>query len=777
MLPDPSFPDRVRRLLNADAVCFWHLDRDGSALPSACDPPDLIQEAFVRPLLESGAVATGAGILARRLLPLALRPQLDGAHADGFALSAMGQAHDCGFFAIWRQQADQPANVVPLAAFVCEQWAHMTQHQGALEKHDEATAQLHGLINALPHSVVIVPSQRQHGLTNPAAAALLGTAAGWVDRSELAQALNQLLHQADNAVEIRSRVEPLLLGQSGALSGCLLKFSARSLTLKLTLAPIDVHRAEGWVWLIEDATAEIRSKERLESAAAAGIIGVWDWDVVNDTLEWDQVMYQLYGVRAEDFGGAYEAWATAIHPQDKAYTEGEVRAALRGERKYAPEFRVIWPDGTIRHLKCVGSTSFDSEGKPLRMIGINYDLTEQKAVEQALVQERNKAHQANLAKSDFLAKMSHELRTPMNGIRGYLQLARDEASLARVQYYLDAALKSSKLMSMLLNDVLDFSKIEAGKLELESRSFNLYETLDGLCNLHQAAINANSAKSAHVRLRQALADGLPQHVLGDELRLSQVIHNLLSNAVKFTHAGEIVLRVERVRAEAGLDALRFEVSDSGVGMDQEQIGRLFNAFEQGDNSTSRRYGGSGLGLVISQQLVRLMGGGLVEVQSTPGLGSRIAFTLALTPAQAEAEQPLCEQASPVSLEGMSVLLVEDNPTNIEVAVSMLEARGAEVAIATSGQGALDVLHELGPFYNLVLMDVQMPGMDGLEATRHIRANPQWSDLPVVAMTANAREEDRRQCEQAGMVGFISKPIERDELFQVVLRHRRVTPGH
>ncbi|MEO0003540.1 MAG: hypothetical protein RLZZ22_1232 [Pseudomonadota bacterium] len=771
MRPDPHFPARVRRLLNADAVCFWRLGADGSALPGACDPPALLQEAFVRPPLEANAVATGAGKLARRLLPLALRAQLEGSGADGFVLSAMGQARDCGFFAIWRHHVGAPADIEPLATFVCEQWAHTARHQAVLEEHDEATAQLHGLISALPHSVVIVPNQSQQGLINPAAAALLGIAAGWVDRSALADALNQLLNQADNAAEIRSRIEPLLRGHAGVLSGCLLKFSARSLTLKLTLAPIDEYRAEGWVWLIEDATTEIRSKERLESAAAAGIIGVWDWDVVNNRLEWDQVMYRLYGVREEDFTGAYEAWASALHPEDKAHTEGEAQAALRGEREYAPEFRVIWPDGTIHHLKCVALTTFDGDGRPLRMIGVNYDLTEQKAVEQALVRERNKADQANQAKSDFLAKMSHELRTPMNGIRGYLQLARDESSLARVHYYLDAALKSSQLMSALLNDVLDFSKIEAGKLELERRGFNLRDMLDTVCNLHQAAINA---RSADVILRQELADGLPRHVLGDELRLSQVIHNLLSNAVKFTHAGEIVLRVDRASAQAPTDALRFEVSDSGIGMNQEQIGRLFNAFEQSDNSTSRRYGGSGLGLVISQQLVRLMGGDPMEVRSIPGQGSCMAFTLALAPAQDQDEmtQPMRPPASPASLEGMSVLLVEDNPTNIEIAASMLEARGAEVAIATSGQGALDVLRELGPLYDLVLMDVQMPGMDGLEATRHIRANPEWHDLPVVAMTANAREEDRRACEQAGMVGFISKPIERDELLRVVVLHRR-----
>lgn len=773
MLPDPSFPARVRRLLNADSVFFWRLGADGSALPTACAPPDLLSEAFARPPLEANAVVTGSGKSARRLLPLGLRTQLEGSQTDGFVLNAMGPARDCGFLAIWQHHVDPSADLAPLAAFVCEQWAHKAHHQAALEEHDEATAQLHGLISALPHSVVIVPNHSQQGLINPAAAALLGIAAGRVDRSELAQALNRLLNQADNALEVRALVEPLLRGQTGVLSGCLLKFSARSLTLKLTLAPINEHRAESWVWLIEDATAEIRSMERLESAAAAGIIGVWDWDVVNDRLEWDPVMYQLYGVRAENFGGAYEAWASALHPEDKAYTEGEAQAALRGEREYAPAFRVVWPDGTIRHLKCMARTTFDSDGKPLRMIGINYDLTEQKAVEQALVQERNKADQANLAKSDFLAKMSHELRTPMNGIRGYLQLARDESSLARVQYYLDAALKSSQLMSTLLNDVLDFSKIEAGKLQIERRGFNLRAMLDTVCNLHQAAISANSIKSVKVRLRQESADGLPPHVLGDELRLSQVIHNLLSNAVKFTHAGEIVLRVSRASAEAGPDALRFEVSDSGIGMNQEQLGRLFNAFEQSDNSTSRRYGGSGLGLVISQQLVRLMGGGSMEVQSTPGQGSRMAFTLALAPAQAELAQPMRKPASPLSLEGMSVLLVEDNPINIEIAVSMLEARGAEVAIATSGQGALDLLQELGPLYDLVLMDVQMPGMDGLEATRHIRANPAWSDLPVVAMTANAREEDRRACEQAGMVGFISKPIERDELLQLVLRYRRL----
>ena len=535
-----------------------------------------------------------------------------------------------------------------------------------------------------------------------------------------------------------------------------------------------------WVSVQRDVTERKRKEEafrnsldRLKAAALAGIVGLWDWDIQNHRLDWDQVMYRLYGIREEDWQGCYEAWASAIHPEDRAYVEDEIQAALRAEQGFATEFRIILPDGQVRYLKAASHTTFDANGKALRMIGVNYDLTEQKNIEQRLVQERNRADEAAHAKSDFLAKMSHELRTPMNGIRGYLQLARDETSVTRANEYLDAALKSSRLMSTLLNDLLDFSRIEAGKLEIERRSFNLLQAIDSACKLHRADLQA---RSSLVTLHLELADGLPEHVIGDELRLTQVINNLLSNAVKFTQVGEIVLRVSRARAEPGHDSWRFEVSDSGIGIDESQINRLFNAFEQGDNSINRRYGGSGLGLVISQQLVRLMGGGPMSIESTLGQGSCVAFTLPLPLPAASGDEAKVEsmqhEPAPRSLAGLSVLVVEDNPTNIDVAVNMLESMGAEVSIATNGRDALEVLHELGPQFDLVLMDMQMPEMDGLEATRQIKAHPDWKRLPVVAMTANALEENRHDCQEVGMSGFIAKPIEKDELLKVVLEQRR-----
>lgn len=236
----------------------------------------------------------------------------------------------------------------------------------------------------------------------------------------------------------------------------------------------DQGKLQGFAKITRDITAlEIarqesrEAQERLQAAASAGIVGIWDWHIPENRLIWDGVMYQLYGIREEDFGGAYEAWISAIHPEDKAYAEGEIEAALRGEREYAPEFRIVWPDGSTHHLKAASHTTFDAEGKPLRMIGVNYDLTEQKEVEQSLIEAKSKAESANLAKDEFLANMSHEIRTPMNAIIGLSGLGLDLPDISpKMHDYLSKIQTSSKALLSIINDILDYSKIEAGRLEL-----------------------------------------------------------------------------------------------------------------------------------------------------------------------------------------------------------------------------------------------------------------------------------------------------------------------
>jgi PAS domain S-box-containing protein len=343
--------------------------------------------------------------------------------------------------------------------------------------------------------------------------------------------------------------------------------------------------------------------------ASAGIVGVWDWYIPEDVLVWDDVMYRLYGLKAEDFGGAYEAWSSAVHPEDRAGAGEALAAALRGERDYEYVFRVVWPsDGSTHFIKAGAHTAFDENGKAVRMVGVNHEVTERITREQALKEATRAAVEANMAKSEFLARMSHEIRTPMNAVIGLSAMGMELPDMPhRAAAYMKRIHQSSAALMSLLNDILDFSKIEARQMELAPEEFELQALLESSTDLF--------ALAAHQKGLQLVTDidpALPRFLVGDASRLIQILNNLLGNAIKFTPSGRILLRVHQLASSHDRDTrcvrLRFLVQDTGIGISPESVGDLFLPFSQTDESISRRYGGSGLGLVISQRLCELMGG-------------------------------------------------------------------------------------------------------------------------------------------------------------------------
>ncbi|HQS57064.1 MAG: hypothetical protein B7Y56_01155 [Gallionellales bacterium 35-53-114] len=389
------------------------------------------------------------------------------------------------------------------------------------------------------------------------------------------------------------------------------------------------------------------------------------------------------------------------------------------------------------------------------------DITERKDSEAQLTHAMEVAEAANLAKSAFLSNMSHEIRTPMNSIIGMSQLALKTHLNARQHDYLTKIDYSAHHLLDLINDILDFSKIEANKLELETLDFSLdtvFKNLSGQL--------AHSASGKGLLLKFDLDQRLSVPLRGDPLRLTQVLLNYVGNAIKFTNRGEIVVRARVLEEGDDYFQVRLEVQDTGIGLNPEQIEKLFQAFHQADTSTTRRYGGTGLGLVISKQLAELMGGA-VGVESNPGEGSTFWFTARLDKgdkllANVQEHAPNFEL-----LKDANILLVEDNLFNQQVAVEMLREVGAGVTIANNGREAIDFL--LKRHYDCVLMDVQMPVMDGLEATRQIRAMPAIADTHIIAMTANAGKGDRALCFAAGMNNFISKPVFPDQLYANVAK--------
>jgi PAS domain S-box-containing protein len=397
------------------------------------------------------------------------------------------------------------------------------------------------------------------------------------------------------------------------------------------------------------------------------------------------------------------------------------------------------------------------------------NISERKETERKLREAKEQAETAARMKSAFLANMSHEIRTPMNAVINFNRLVLQTPLDDKQRIYLEKALAAGENLLGLLNDILDFSKVEAGKQEIQQQPFSLHELVDAVSDLTLHWLDGRA-----VAFSVDLPPSLPPLLLGDALRIRQVLTNLLSNAAKFTEQGSVALRLRCLEQTGQSLRLALEVSDTGIGISPEQQARLFQAFQQADGSITRKYGGTGLGLAISQRLLQLMGSEL-QLDSSPGAGSRFHFTLQLPIAAAPADQPAAEQDSPKpsaetleAIRGARVLLVEDNPINLEIAVHILQRAGLEVVAARDGQAALEALAGTGPF-DLVLMDLQMPYMDGYEATRQIRRQAQWQRLPIVAITAHALSGDRERCLEAGMNDHLGKPIHIGELHSVLLR--------
>ena len=533
---------------------------------------------------------------------------------------------------------------------------------------------------------------------------------------------------------------------------------------------------------LEASESRLRvSEDRVRLAVQAAAVGIWDWDVRSDALIWDDSMCRLYGIEMSEFDGTTQVWERRIVPEDTERAMADVDAAFQGQREFVSEFRIRRPDGAIRVIRGRGDVIRDASGAVSRMIGINWDVTEQRETEQELrrhrdhleelVRERTdqltsakeQADAANRAKSTFLANMSHEIRTPMNAILGFGQLMRRDSQLSsRDRERVGKILASGEHLLELINNVLDMSKIEAGRMDLRSATFDLHEAIRDV----DAMIRVR-AESKSLRLEIEGVSNLPRYVRSDVAKFRQMLLNLLGNAVKFTPEGRVSLRAESRPSECGA-LLTLTVADTGVGIAADELQKVFEPFAQTESGIASR-SGTGLGMPITRDFARMLGGDLT-VTSVRGQGTTFALTLDVTvSAFSDLVRSGASIMGPVQLPPGSpppkVLVVDDEENNRVVLAELLSGAGLTVVTAVDGVDALERFDADRP--DFVFMDVKMPRMDGIEAIRRMRQRPNGASVPIVALSASVYEQESGLVLGEGASGFIAKPFHEERIWEVL----------
>ncbi len=517
---------------------------------------------------------------------------------------------------------------------------------------------------------------------------------------------------------------------------------------------------------VQDRTAEIEAtRQRLELAVKAGEIGVWELNFKENKVVWDARMHLIHGTNPDDFDNSVDTWWQIIHPQDVKRAQKHFQEALNLTGLFVDEHRILRPDGSLRYITANAVVLYDTEHNPERMIGVNVDVTEREEVEETMRLTNLEMERALRIKDEFLANMSHELRTPLNAVMGISESLLEQTIGVlneKQQKYIATINESGVHLLSLINDILDLSKIEAGRMELNVTDVPIKSLFESSFRMVKEMAQKKNISIIFEEDQRA------ENMRGDPRRLLQMLVNLLSNAVKFTPEGGKA--GVQVLADPDLGEIKLEVWDTGIGIAEEDIPRLFQSFVQLDSNLSREYSGTGLGLMLVMQMARLHGGN-ISVQSQFNQGSRFIISLPWSPAEQQGlaagekiEKTESDQPSESTRVG-NILLIEDTESIVMLVSDYLQGRGHHLLVARDGSSGLMMAEIERP--DLILLDIQMPGMDGFEVIEKLRTDALFKDIPVIALTALAMPGDRERCLAAGMTDYISKPIHLKEMIRMI----------
>lgn len=513
-------------------------------------------------------------------------------------------------------------------------------------------------------------------------------------------------------------------------------------------------------------------KEKCKIALEGGQFGLWELDIVDRKLihvnDWEKNL----GYQGNELDDGLDTWLSLIHPDDIPKVHYKYNRHMESMEEYVVEYRIRCKNNGYRWIRSKGRlVEWDERGRPVRMIGTHEDISKERLIQEELKEKyeqlailKCEAESANRAKTQFLANLSHEIKTPLNGVISAIQLLQSSDLNEEQEKYVNLLKNSADNLVAIIDNLLDISKLEAGKIELSNEPFNLRETVSNIYSNLLVAANVKGLEAGCY-----FDPHIDPEVVGDELRLKQILTNLMSNAVKFTDKGYISFRVRLISSNDYVQKIEFSVKDTGIGIDESYRPKIFQSFFQGDLSNNKKYKGTGLGLAIAKQLADLMKGD-IHCESEVGKGSTFYFTCVLKRRNSIKGENTSEQNE--NTNGLTsdkvILCIEDDLINQEIMESIIIKRGYRYLAAYDGNEALEKLKENK--VDLILMDIQLPGFNGYEVTRIVREMENTKRIPIVAMTAYAIYEDRQKCMEAGMDDYISKPIDIEKLYDILQRY-------